>query len=89
MTRTPLPERYAEGLGYFMGEGELNNVLERLCAGLSRNGIDYFFMSAVQFRTAVMAGRSPDCAARGSRNRCASEVITMRFSTLVPENWKS
>ena len=30
-----------------MGEGELNNVLARLCADLSRNGIDYAVIGAV------------------------------------------
>ena len=47
MARIPLHERYAEGLRYFMGEGQLNNVLARLCADLERNGIDYMVIGAV------------------------------------------
>jgi hypothetical protein len=40
-------ERYAEGLRYFMGEGELNNALARLCADLERHEIDYMLSDAV------------------------------------------
>jgi hypothetical protein len=47
MTKTPLHQQYAEGLRYFMGEGELNNVLARLCADLKRCGIDYMVIGAV------------------------------------------
>ena len=30
-----------------MGEGQLNNILERLCADLDRNGIDYMVIGAI------------------------------------------
>lgn len=38
---------YAEGLRYFMGEGELNRALAQLCADLGRAGIDYMVIGAV------------------------------------------
>jgi hypothetical protein len=47
MTKKSLPQQYAEGLSYFMGEGELNNVLARLCADLDRHGIDYVVIGAI------------------------------------------
>jgi hypothetical protein len=40
-------EVYAEGLRYFMGEGQLNNALSRLCADLERHEIDYMVIGAV------------------------------------------
>jgi len=40
-------ETYAEGLRYFMGEGQLNNALARLCADLERHEIDYMVIGAV------------------------------------------
>jgi hypothetical protein len=38
---------YAEGLRYFMGQGELNNALTQLAADLERHGIDYAVVGAV------------------------------------------
>ena len=40
-------EIYAEGLRYFMGEGQLNNTLTRLVADLNQHGIDYMVIDAV------------------------------------------
>ena len=40
-------EVYAEGLRYFMGQGELNNALAQLSADLRRHGIDYVVIGAV------------------------------------------
>src|SRR4029079_17989913 len=40
-------EIYAEGLRYFMGEGQLNNTLTRLSADLKEHGIDYMVIGAV------------------------------------------
>jgi hypothetical protein len=40
-------EIYAEGLRYFMGEGQLNNTLTRLSADLKQHGIDYMVIGAV------------------------------------------
>src|SRR5918911_2226553 len=42
-----IQETYAEGLRYFMGQGDLNNALARLCADLERHGIDYMVIDAV------------------------------------------
>lgn len=38
---------YAEGLRYFMGEGQLNNALARLVADLKEHDIDYLVIDAV------------------------------------------
>src|SRR5919202_3139719 len=38
---------YAEGLRYFMGQGDLNSALARLGADLRRHGIDYMVIGAV------------------------------------------
>ena len=46
MGRT-IQEVYAEGLRYFMGQGDLNNALARLCRDLERLGIDYVIIGAV------------------------------------------
>ena len=40
-------ELYAEGLRYFMGQGNLNNALAQLSADLERHGIDYMIIGAV------------------------------------------
>jgi hypothetical protein len=40
-------EIYAEGLRYFMGEGQLNKTLERLSIDLEEHGIDYVVIGAV------------------------------------------
>ena len=40
-------DMYAEGLRYFMGQGELNNALSRLCTDLEQHGIDYMVIGAV------------------------------------------
>lgn len=42
-----LPEVYAEGLRYFMGEGTLNNTLTQLAGDLKAHGIDYMVIGAV------------------------------------------
>ena len=42
-----VPEIYAEGLRYFMGEGTLNKTLERLSKDLDERGIDYMVIGAV------------------------------------------
>lgn len=42
-----IPEIYAEGLRYFMGEGTLNKTLERLSKDLDERGIDYMVIGAV------------------------------------------
>ena len=40
-------ELYAEGLRYFMGQGNLNNALAQLSADLERHGIDYMVIGAI------------------------------------------
>lgn len=42
-----IPEIYAEGLRYFMGEGTLNKTLVRLANDLDERGIDYVVIGAV------------------------------------------
>jgi hypothetical protein len=42
-----VPEIYAEGLRYFMGEGNLNKTLSRLTNDLDERGIDYMVIGAV------------------------------------------
>lgn len=42
-----LHEVYAEGLRYFMGQGNLNGALAQLSADLKRHGIDYMVIGAV------------------------------------------
>ena len=42
-----IPEVYAEGLRYFMGEGTLNRTLTRLASDLDERGIDYIVIGAV------------------------------------------
>jgi len=42
-----IPEIYAEGLRYFMGEGTLNKTLSRLSSDLREHGIDYIVIGAV------------------------------------------
>ena len=42
-----IPEIYAEGLRYFMGEGTLNKTLARLSSDLDVRGIDYVVIGAV------------------------------------------
>lgn len=45
--RRTIQEVYAEGLRYFMGQGQLNNALSRLCADMKACGIDYMVIGAV------------------------------------------
>lgn len=45
--RRTIGEVYAEGLRYFMGQGELNNALSRLCTDMKQRGIDYMVIGAV------------------------------------------
>jgi hypothetical protein len=42
-----VPEIYAEGLRYFMGEGTLNKTLSRLTNDLDQRGIDYMVIDAI------------------------------------------
>ena len=42
-----VPEVYAEGLRYFMGEGTINKTLERLANDLEQRGIDYIVIDAI------------------------------------------
>jgi hypothetical protein len=42
-----IQEIYAEGLRYFMGQGELNNALAQLSSDLKQRGIDYMVIGAV------------------------------------------
>jgi len=42
-----IPEIYAEGLRYFMGEGTINKTLSRLSSDLDEHGIDYVVIGAV------------------------------------------
>src|SRR6266513_2218624 len=42
-----IPEIYAEGLRYFMGQGGLNNTLAQLTSDLKDHGIDYMVIGAV------------------------------------------
>lgn len=42
-----IPEIYAEGLRYFMDEGNLNKTLSRLTNDLGERGIDYMVIGAV------------------------------------------
>ena len=45
--RRTIQEVYAEGLRYFMGQGQLNNALSRLAADMKARGIDYMVIGAV------------------------------------------
>jgi hypothetical protein len=47
VTAGSVPEIYAEGQRYFMGEGKLNNALRRLVADLKEHQIDYVVIGAV------------------------------------------
>ncbi len=47
ITTGHVSEIYAEGLRYFMGEGNLNNTLARLATDLNDHGIDYVVIGAV------------------------------------------
>lgn len=42
-----VPEVYAEGLRYFMGEGTINKTLARLAGDLQQRGIDYIVIGAI------------------------------------------
>lgn len=42
-----VPEVYAEGLRYFMGEGTINKTLSRLANDLDQRGIDYMVIGAI------------------------------------------
>ena len=42
-----VPEVYAEGLRYFMGEGTINKTLARLANDLQQRGIDYMVIGAI------------------------------------------
>jgi hypothetical protein len=42
-----VPEAYAEGLRYFMGEGTINKTLQRLAYDLEQRGIDYMIIGAI------------------------------------------
>jgi len=45
-----VPEVYAEGLRYFMGEGTINKTLARLASDLDQRGIDYMVIGAIALR---------------------------------------
>jgi hypothetical protein len=45
--RRTIQEVYAEGLRYFMGQGQLNDALSRLAADMKERGIDYMVIDAV------------------------------------------
>ena len=42
-----VPEAYAEGLRYFMGEGTINKTLTRLANDLEQRGIDHMVIRAI------------------------------------------
>ena len=42
-----VPEAYAEGLRYFMGEGTINKTLARLANDLEQRGIDYMVIGGL------------------------------------------
>jgi hypothetical protein len=42
-----VPEVYAEGLRYFMGEGTINKTLARLANDLEQRGIDYMVIGPI------------------------------------------
>ena len=42
-----MPDVYAEGLRYFMGEGTINKTLTRLANDLDQRGIDYIVIGAI------------------------------------------
>jgi hypothetical protein len=42
-----VPEAYAEGQRYFMGEGTINKTLTRLASDLDQRGIDYIVIGAI------------------------------------------
>src|SRR5689334_11665642 len=42
-----VPEVYAEGLRYFVGEGTINKTLARLAIDLEQRGIDYMVIGAI------------------------------------------
>lgn len=44
-----IPEIYAEGLRYFMGEGNLNKTLSRLTHDLDDRGIDYMVIGPLLY----------------------------------------
>ena len=44
--RSPV-QAYQEGLKFFMGEGVINNVLQRLAAALEKIGVDYNIIGAI------------------------------------------
>lgn len=44
--RSPV-QAYQEGLKFFMGEGVINNVLQRLAASLEKIGVDYNIIGAI------------------------------------------
>ena len=44
--RSPV-QAYQEGLNFFMGQGVLNNVLQRLAAALEKLGVDYNIIGAI------------------------------------------
>ena len=44
--RSPV-QAYQEGLNFFMGQGVLNNVLQRLAAALGKLGVDYNIIGAI------------------------------------------
>lgn len=46
-TARSLPEVYAEGQRYFMGQGTLNNTLTQLAGDLREHGIEYMAIGAV------------------------------------------
>ena len=50
LEKRSIPEIYAEGLRYFMGEGTLNKTLERLSKALDERGIDYMVIGASLLR---------------------------------------
>ena len=45
--RRTIQEVYAEGLRYFMGQGQLNNALSRLAADMKERDIEYMVIGAV------------------------------------------
>ena len=45
--RRTIQEVYAEGLRYFMGQGQLNDTLSRLATDMKERGIDYMVIGAV------------------------------------------
>ena len=72
-----MPEVYAEGLRYFMGEGTINKTLARLANDLERRGIDYMVIGAI----ALLAHGSRGGFCRQSESLRQSKIFRVGSSS--------